>query len=1412
MCKYFLIKILIFLIFTSGLKLAFSQDQQYSFKHITTKQGLPSNLVKCILKDNSDFIWFGTDNGLVRYDGYDIVNFKFPEDSITGMKKQIINAMIEGLDGKIYIGTSHHGLQIFDRCKGSFTGLLNDPENVKSLSENYVRCVYLDKSGIVWIGTNGGGLNKYYPDDQSFTSFMIKPEDSGDKKNIINTIYEDSSGLFWIGTLDGLYIFDKTNHLFLPFDFQTNIPEGDYKRINCFMESKNRILWIGTHWGLFKYNREDQTIKNYLPRLLWNSESESGLAENGTYISNLFVMSIIEDVYPENPGLWIATRWGLNRFSIADEKFSNYYKLPETPNTSISTNQLMDLFMDNNGQLFIATSDGGVDIMNTKLNPFHQLVITIPEVRFGFSAASILIDNNNELWIGCIDGGIFHYDNNFKFIDNSFKWNFIPDKPHNNRIECIFEDSKENLWLGFYEWGLVFFDKTHKSFTAIDLPIPDNLTKPLKVDHIIQDQNQILWIGSNSGLFIKDLNNGILAPAERFNHEILATAEIKRIYISSHAIIWVSTKNNGLFRFKNNSTFDVFTGSTEDQYRYHGTYVSSIYEDKTNKIWFGSDMGLNSYHEVNDVIVPDTVFNEEIGGNIIQIHGDDNNNLWIFHTNQGLIRYDPNSRLRNKIKIYEEIDGLPFDKFNTNFSYCNSFYQSQDDHLFLSSGIGSSEGILWFHPDSIADNLHIPEIVLTKFSIANTEYTPDSNISFKRSINLKYDQNFFSFEFAALDYTNPQKNQYAYWLESLEKGWIFSGTRRYASYTGVSPGDYMLHIKGSNNDGYWNEKGIQLKITILPPFWKTWGAYVIYSIAIILILYSILRFYLKRQRLLHELALEQLEAGKLKEIDNLKTRFFTNISHELRTPLSLILGPLQQVLSGRKNLKDKQSLSIIYRNAIRLKELVDQLLSLSKFESGKMKMQAYETNLTAFIKSRVESFESLASQKKIKIDFSSDSESIMVWIDREKISQAIINLLSNAFKFTPGAGSIRVSVDQQNYLYAIEDEDNKAEEKESVCITISDTGKGIASNNLPKIFDRFYQVDDSISKEQEGSGIGLAIVFEMIKLHKGKIEVESTEGIGTTFQVFLPLGNDHLKADELYSKPGPEATDDDFQNNHIKDERDLILIDQNKSTSISQSINSKQPILLIIEDNPDMRLFIRGYFEDSYQIKEADNGQNGLNIASDIIPDIIISDVMMPVMDGYELCNCLKSDGRTCHIPVILLTARASKDSRLLGLETGADDFITKPFDGDELQIRVKNLVNQRSILRKYYQNEVDNINIQTVNQTLTMDEQFIINARNIIEVNLSNPEYNVSDFAKDMAFSRVQLHRKLRALLDQSATEFIRTIRLNHAKSLLQKRTGTISEIAYDSGFNNPTYFTSSFKKKFGITPSEFLDKTDKN
>jgi len=1028
--------------------------------------------------------------------------------------------------------------------------------------------IYQDKNNVLWIGTSSNGLLRYNAEKKTFSSFLPYPEQPEHKKNMVSAIIEDNEGKIWTGSHEGIFLFDPLIEKFLPLKTDWEI-EQIYRQIFCFYKDSDRNIWIGTLKGLFKYETDNKEFTHII----------SGNNGNGDHLRDDAIASITGSVRSGKEVLWIATKNGLVRYDANNDSFIRHVIEPHN-DKSISNDFINDLYLNENGILWIGTAWSGIDKLDIKGNHFHQVLLKSDDDRL-HAAGAFCLDRKGYLWVGGAAAGLFKFDQQMKKVAHyTFEKGFTidADSPITNHVDYIFEDSDDILWIGLCGWGPVIFDREKESFIYLNSNLPDEEhTYQERLISIIEDDSGTIWFSGNS-IFKKDKNDDKYARLEHINTDSTKNHGHYELYEDSHGDIYFGVEKLGAYclksRHRDSMKFTHF-GNDESEPGLFKSTVFEFYEDINRTLWAGSARGLNRFNRKEQKFELISENPSLFDDGISQVMGDQKGNLWMSRNTNGLLRYNPETK---KIKAFDVGDGLPFDNITQLY-----WYQSYDGRIFAPAYLGDGKGFFYFHPDSITDNTNIPNIVITDFMVKDKPFPTDSSISAIKHIKLKYNQNFFSFQFAALDYTNPEKNQYAYYLEGLNEDWMYSGNRRYASFTSVPPGDYVFRVKGSNNDGYWNEAGTSLRITIFPPPWKTWWAYSLYLLFVISILIIVIRFYLRRQRLIHQLELEQVQTEKLEELDRIKSRFFANISHEFRTPLTLILGPIEKLRSYIKEKEPHQDLNIMQKNAYRLQKLIDQLLSLSKLESGKMKLRASEGNIVALVKGYVHSFESLAKQKGIVLKFSSDKENILLYFEQDKIEKILYNLLSNAFKFTDAGGQIEI-------IIRISADKEKANTN-FVKISVNDTGTGIPKSKLEHIFDRFYQVNDSYTRDQEGTGIGLALVKELIDLHHGNITVKSDEGVGTNFTFFIPLGNEHLRNEEIVDRPASKTQDTYFQ---------IPL--ESESSSESEILYQKpdtRPVLLIVEDNSDLRIYIRRHLNKEYNVSEATNGHfipEGFNI------------------------------------------------------------------------------------------------------------------------------------------------------------------------------------------------------------------------
>ena len=1383
----------------------------------TLLKGLPVKMATTIFKDSKGFMWLGTENGLYRYDGNDFLEFHYdPTDTTSISGNMIYKILFEDKDGNIWIGTYSGGLNIYNPNTGSFSHYLREPRFIFDFDFNLIHTGVEDQDGNIWLASDkGSGILKLNPHTGEDIILHVN-SDTTDQANRIAFITDDSKGRLWISTYRGLYLLDKNSLKFT--NIGSFVPEAGAiakDLVNGFIEDRNGIFWITTPDALFQYNETEGKITQYRHDPV-----------NINSLSNSYIRTIFDNPLDEGKSIWLVTRKGLNRFDKATGRVTRYDYNKDDPRSNFF-DAVFGIYLDEQGVLWVATGFAGFVKLNLNRNPFSSFTIgPFGKEPYTYDAATFLEDNKGNFWIGTGQGGLLLYDRQM-----NFRKRFTHDPPNPNSLSYQFvftlmEDSNDNIWVGTAT-SLDRFDRESELFYHIDLPskIPYDY---VRINDLFQDRKGYIWVAGSGSLYGQRKEN---IPANTF-YEVegftMSLSDIRALTEDSSGTLWVASTFDGLFRLTNENRetmkFERFKHNPLLSSSISSNVVWSLYTDSQGIMWVGTDAGLNRFNPEKEEF---THFNKSNGldaNTIYSIREDDRGDLWL-STEKGIIRFTQTSDSTARSKLLELSDGIPFDD---NFHF--KIYKSRDGKIYVGARMFSGNGYYCFHPDSLRDNDHIPPIVLTEFKVNNEPFRSDSSVTEARQFRLKHNQNFFSIKFAALDFINPEKNQYAYKLEGFDEDWVYSPNRREAYYTNVLPGNYIFRVKGSNNDGLWNEEGTSLAITISPPPWRTWWAYTIYALVFIGLIFSWRRYDLKRQRLKQELEIEQVESEKLKELDSMKSRFFANISHEFRTPLTLILGPLENILKKTTDEETGEELNLMQRQGQRLLKLVNQLLSLSRLDAGKMKLQAREENLTALVKGFVQSFESLARQKNISLSIDIEDSNIPVYVDVEKFDQVISNLLSNAFKFTPEGGRISVQVGSRQLAvgknespvhspqssvtsaplhHGTTDKPQKKKLTSSpshhLTICITDTGPGIPPDKLPFIFDRFYQVDDSETRSEEGTGIGLALVKQLVELHHGSITIESEVGKGSTFIVTIPLGKDHLKLEEIIEHPQMDINPPHPPTPSPQGEGEY------PASSIQDPGSSNdQPVVLIVEDNKDLRSYMRKGLDPHYLVLEAVNGKDGFEKALQLIPDLIISDVMMPEMDGNELCMKIKSDERTSHIPLILLTAKASKESKMEGLQTGADDFMTKPFDQEELLVRIKNLIDQRNKLRELFSGTSREERILSgvhfpEKHLGELDQKFLRKAIKVVEEILADFDFTVETFAQEMAVSRVQLHRKLKALTALSASEFVRTIRLEHAADLLRKGKGNVTEVAYEVGFNNLSWFARCFQERYHVPPSEY-------
>ncbi|WP_372648133.1 two-component regulator propeller domain-containing protein [Draconibacterium sp.] len=1340
--------LLLFLIFIlTGNKI--QAQAELSFDIFTLEDGLPNNQIQCIYQDHKGWIWVGTSQGLSRFNGYDFTNFLPDSEDSCSLSGHLIRVIKEDRKGNLLVGTENGGLNIFDREKEVFSQpFKNDP--VYGEKDFSVNDLLEYQDGSFWLASD---LNVLKMDSTGMIKPLapiVKEGTTGIENTYIRKLIYDNQGKLWIGSNNGVYVYNPQNNTLESFELPFGSTQN--KEIWELFLDEDGDLWIGTYSiGLFVVN----TQTNNIDKIKFRPEAERTET----------IKSISKGVFGD---YWIGTRGGLFLYS-KENGVKGFYRHNIQEPRSLSNNSVLSIFHDNKGETWIGTR-GGLNLLAKSKQFFHSFTAQPDDNRYLNSSAiyTFWLDKKDRLWCGTEDGGINIYNpqtGTYEYLTTDGRPGYTISQ---NCIKELVPDKKGNLWVGTYLGGIDVIDlatdkiKNYSHKANVPGSLSDN-----RVWDICIDENEQIWVASSKGIDRFDEKSNMFIHYPQLNgHE---------------QILWIENDSLGNLWMGSEDELIVFNQTTNKINRWFER-TRSMFEDSQNQIWIATnDKGLAMYSAETGV---QRYYSEEDGlsnNQALCILEDNSNNLWISTLN-GLSKFNPETEV---FYNYTSNDGLG----NNQFCY-GAALKTNDGTLFF----GTFSGFNMINPSEInAEDNDIP-LVFTDLKVFNKS-VPIGNdkksilsrsVTETRHLTFNHKQNVFTLEFAALNYVNSENNLYTYKLEGFNTNWIEPSKNRTATYTNLNPGDYTLRIKRVIPGQELQGDELQLAITILPPFWKTNWFFGIIILLIISLIYTIIQFFINREKIKSQLIIERSNAKKLHEIDMMKLKFFTNISHEIRTPLTLILGPLNKMIQSKTfDGATKEDLTLMQRNAQNLDRLISQLLDFRKLQSGNLRLNLTEADIVSFVRNIVESFNHYAIEKDIKLTFNTLKKRLFVSFDPDKIEKIINNLLTNAFKYTEAQGSISVNL---SLVFDSDNEDfsDENEEKQYIEINIKDTGKGISKSNIDRIFMRFFQTDESDTKT--GAGIGLALVKDLVKLHKGEIFVTSREGKGTRFTIRIPYNEGIGDKQETESK-APTA---------------IPEVTTTPESLTPQPVNENSKIMLIVEDNADVRRFISSHFVNFYQIHQAVNGEEGWKKALEVVPDIIISDIIMPETDGYQLCKRIKKDERTSHIPVLLLTAMHSKDHELRGLARGADDYITKPFDLSVLQAKVENMLSIRESLKEKY---TSTMVLEPTNVVLASpDEKFLKRVVDVVEENIADSELDIENFARKVGVSRMQLYRKLNALTNMTVKEFIRHIRLKRATQLLDQQKLNISEIAYQVGFKDLSHFRKCFKREFGMSASEYL------
>lgn len=1370
------------LVFASVFMLLFTtvgplrgQEKPFQEYHFETLKSIPTQrAVATISQDQQGFIWMGTNGlGLNRYNGLDFTTYQYREGDSTSLSNSLIHVTYVDKNNRLWVGTET-GLDLYDRNRDNFQSiLLSEEEQDPAIA---VHSVLETKNGDILVGTHQFGLFKVNP--STLKASAVKVEGIAEIRNfLINKITHFDNRIV-VGTDKGLFEYNAEQYLLAPIDFMT--AKGN-ERITTHVQTTEvddkGTIWIGTTTkGLYKIDGN----------------------ENGRYtiehfpITSKRVLSLLST--PRNTILCGTENDGLFELNRNGEILKRYLN-SKFDDAAIKSNSIWSLFLDDQERIWIGYYNNGVGVYDKLFDKFADIESKLNNSNSlqSSSVTGILKDEKGRLWIGMDGGGIdvYHPDSDtFTHLLNND--NEIANGLDSPDVQTLFMDSKGNIWVGTWDYGIYYLAKGSSRFINYNVNNTNGEIATNRILSFSEDSKGTIWIGTFSrGIHSYDPSSKkfTVYDQEPFLKERISYSDVRRIYVDSRDHIWIGG-NSGLFRLKtNNGKIDLEVMS-QRFYRdagneFFNSQILDIYEDSSRRIWIGTDgSGLCEYDMENDSfswIQPETGFNKVTVSSIIQ---DDSGSIWAAGNN-GLTKLD---RSKNTLKNFSINDGLLSDDFNNNTAYKDS-----EGILYF----GSYEGVNFFDPERLKVNKNPSKVYLSDFKIFNQSVTPgvkdsplEKVISQTEKIRLENSQSVFTIDFASIDFTRPEKILFAYYLEGFEDDWNYVHNLRSATYTNLPAGNYVFKVKATNSDGIWQAEPTTLHIEILRPWWFTNVAILAYLLLIGALGYITFRFVSSRVK--SKRLIEQERARHLQEeaLNDKKIQFFTNISHEFRTPLTLISSPLQDILQDRSlPEKTKGKLKIINKNTIRLKRLIDELMDFRKLQFNKIPLNVSSFDIMGLVEESLEYFKEEARQRNIAISIEGNEDITTVWADRNKLEKILFNILSNAFKSTPNNGIISLVVlRKEKHTFNLIDPEVPLEALE---ISIEDTGKGIHPNELNKIFERFYQIKERNEQYYSGTGIGLEVVRSFVELHRGDIEVESQFGVGTKFRILLPLDKEYYFSEEV-ATPEPEKVHSPTSEKNF--------------TTLEKIEEQHKKTLLIVEDNMELRNYLKQELKTDYKVISAEDGKEGLEKANKYIPDVVITDVIMPEMDGIEFCSLLKKDPRTNHIPVLMLTAKAMSDDWVEGLEAGADLYLNKPFEMKIMRSQIKQLISNRALLFSKYIGDINKTEFEP--NSTSLDQQFIFEIIKYTRENIKETNLNVEKLADEFSLSRSQLYRKIKNLTGLTANELIRKIRLERAKELLEENSdSSVSEISYNVGFSSPSYFSKCFKAHFGVLPKEIKD-----
>ncbi len=1363
------------------------QEDYFHFEHITIDDGLSQNFVTSIEQDYRGFLWFGTKDGLDRYDGYQIKPYNHIPGDSTSLIDNGVTVIFEDSNRNLWVGAG--GLNLYNRYLDQFEPVILASDVPGNLSFLEITDITQGPQGHLWVAIRDVGayrVERAHPDTAASKrgkadpgpAFQLVGPYLADAGNVPSEKATVQKLIVWRSSLWGvqqnrivLLRGDDNSHFPAPrqavFE-EVSFPGMPENTIfSSFYADADGSLWIGTNLGLIHLTEPPHSERYRFfpyPEKIFTLKWE-GIAKK--------IISGPDD------RLWVATYKGIMLFDRKSENYQHIASDAADPE-SLSFNNVSDIFLDEGKILWVGTVGMGLNKSKSTSKAFQHF-LGKEQTKKVFSLYGLVEGPDKNLWSVSNSGSLIRLDR------SSGKVTEIPPDPLDVwAINSIEVDKEGIIWLSNNNKLIRLDPRTQKKEVLMVIPPPGPAYPVDSLFTLTFDQHGRLW-ACNTGVlrrFEPATGSFTSIPLPR-----LFLEKVEAVYFDRQDRCWLATLRGLLCYDLVGGEWQYFQADPGREEALNHNRLKCILPDPVDPdryLWIGSGGGGLNRLDVERGIFSHFTEQEGLADDFVYgILADGSGRLWI-STNHGLSRFDP---IGGEFTNYTVQDGLQSNEFNS-----QSYFQSESGALYF----GGINGITAFFPDQIQPNPHVPQIVLTDMRLSYEPVRPgkedsplEVTITETREVRLNYHQRDLALEFAALDFYRPENNRYRYKLEGFDKDWVEAGTTRRANYTNLPWGHFTFRVQGANNDGVWNESGITLEVFVAPPRWLTWWAFLIYALLLALAGYGVRRYLTEKKRMKDEIRKKHLEAEKLTELNHFKSQFFASVSHEFRTPLTLIQGRVNELLRQPDQEAKLEKLFSIRRNASQLQRLIDQLLDIARLESRKMSLCRKPGDLVHFLRILTYSLQSSAEAKDIELNFVARQDELPAVFDPDALQKIVQNLISNAIKFTSPGGKIEVIVAKTAPASTIQ-----SEEGNSVRVQVIDTGIGIPEKDLAHIFERFYQVGNDTPVSEKGFGLGLNLVWELVTLHKGKIQVQSQEGVGTTFTIDLPL----LAAGPFADTPVQPGIDQQLLELEVAEFEGTGLGTVTRRGDNWWPASSK--LVLVVEDHSELREYISGILSSEFEVVQATDGREGLEKALDLVPDLLISDVMMPNMDGFELCERLKADQRTSHVPVILLTARAESSDRIRGLELSIDDYLVKPFNEKELKTRVANLLKkQEELKKKYSQSLLGNFMSSEVESG---ERRFLRQVRTIIEENMGDENFGVVVLAQALAMSPSQLYRKLRALTELSTVQLIQRARMERAAVLI-KQGYNVSEVAYMVGLRSPSYFGQLFKKFFGCSPKEY-------